>query len=80
MSGAIRQILHMTSRRGHGTIYLSLRTVSRTCTYAVQFRHAGPHALPLTIISRPEVQVFSHENSYVLGRGGTAGRSFIYDQ
>ena len=50
--------------------------------YPTSFRHLGPNALlfseGLTMICRPEVQVFSHENRHVLGRGdGGEGQLFV---
>ena len=58
MSGAIRQILHMTSRRGHGTLYLSLRTVM--CTHPVQTRRTARFAVNNHISTR-STGVFSRE-------------------
>ena len=48
----------MTSRRGHGTLYLSLRTVM--CTYAVQTRRTARFAVNNHISTR-STGVFSRE-------------------
>ena len=83
MSGVVPPVPHVLSR--HGQRRLDLSTYAASCNaYPESFRHVGPYALlfseDLTMICLPEVQVFSHENRYVLGSGNGGGTAVIYDQ